>query len=75
MQERKTFPEHEGRIHSPIERSISAIEGQLDYSSSLSIKEVQINTQKFSPSIPQVSQKSYPFNPFHSKLSLREITY
>ena len=75
MQERKTFPEHEGHRHSPIERSISAIEGELDYSSSLSIKEVEINTQEFSPSISQALQKSYPFNPLHFKLSLREITY
>lgn len=71
MQERKTFPEHEGRIHSPTERSISAIEGELDYSSSLSIKEVEINTQEFPPSISQVLQKSYPFNPPPFKLSLR----
>ena len=75
MQERQTFPEHEGRIHSPTERSISAIEGELDYSSSLSIKEVEINTQEFPPSISQVLQKSYTFNPLHFKLSLREITY
>ena len=43
IQESEIFPENDSRIYSLIERSMTAIEGQLDYSCTLSIKGVVRN--------------------------------